>query len=246
MTLPPDAVVRRRPHYRRDGAAVYFLISHRPALTLADSEIALYDALAAAVTIAELAALHPAACERIAAWHDAEIIDLLPPSPPPARPLVAIEPHMDDVALSAGGRRLLRRGEPPVLLLSVTRESNVSGYWTLQRELFDDAAITKLREAESSLVAEFAGGTHRTLGIPDAPLRYRPASEWNAESLMALQDGLAAYLAFPPQTSDVNALAQRLADEVLPLDPAELWLPLGLGGPVDHLMPHDACVVMLA
>ena len=246
MTLPPQAVVRRRPHYRRDGAAVHFLISHRPALTLGDDEIALYDALAAAKPVADLTALHPAAAERVTAWHDAEIVDILPPPPPPARPLVAIEPHMDDIALSAGGRLLLRRGERPVVLLSVTRESNVSGYWTLQREFFDDAAITALREAESSLVAELAGGTHRTLGIPDAPLRYRPAAEWNAMTLMALQDGLAAYLAFPPQPDDVRALAQRLAAEVLPLEPAELWIPLGLGGHTDHRMTRDACVVMIA
>lgn len=246
MTLPPHAVVRRRPHYRRDGAAVYFLISTRPALTLADDEIALYDQLAEAMPVAELTVLHPAAAERITAWLDAEVVDILPSPPPPARPLVAIEPHMDDVALSAGGRLLLRRGERPVVLLSVTRESNVSGYWTLQREFFDDAAITALREAESSLVAELTGGTHRTLGIPDAPLRYRPATEWNAASLMALQDGLAAYLAFPPQADAVRALAQRLADEVLPLDPAELWIPLGLGGHIDHRMTRDACVVMIA
>jgi LmbE family N-acetylglucosaminyl deacetylase len=246
MTLPPHAAVRRRPHYRRDGAAVYFLISHRPALTLADDEIALYDALAEAVTVAELMALHPTANEHLAAWYGAEIIDILPSPPPAARPLVAIEPHMDDVALSAGGRLLLRRGERPVFLLSVTRESNVSGYWTLQREFFNDAAITALREAESSLVAELTGGTHRTLGIPDAPLRYRPASEWNAGALLALQDGLAAYLAFPPQSDDVRALAQRLADAVLPLDPAEVWIPLGLGGHVDHRMTRDACIVMIA
>jgi LmbE family N-acetylglucosaminyl deacetylase len=241
--LTAESVVRRRPHYRRDGSALFFLISQRPALSLADDDIALFDSLGEARRAGELG---PAAADRLAEWYAAEIIDILPPPPPPGRPLVAIEPHMDDVALSAGGRLLLRRGERPVVLLSVTRESNVSGYWTLQREFFDDAEITALREAESSIVAELAGGVHRSLDIPDAPLRYRPASEWNAKNLTMLQDGFAAYYGFPPQPDDIDALAKRLADEVLPLDPAELWIPLGLGGHCDHRITRDACIAMIA
>jgi LmbE family N-acetylglucosaminyl deacetylase len=241
--LTAESVVRRRPHYRRDGSAVFFLISQRPTLTLAEDDIALFDSLGAARRVGDLS---PSVAQRLAEWHAAEVIDILPPPPPPGRPLVAIEPHMDDVALSIGGRLLLRRGERPVVLLSVTRESNVSGYWTLQREFFNDAEITTLREAESSIVAELAGGTHRSLDIPDAPLRYRAAEEWNAKSLVALQDGLAAYLGFPPQHDEIDALAKRLADEVLSLDPAELWIPLGLGGHCDHRITRDACIAMIA
>jgi LmbE family N-acetylglucosaminyl deacetylase len=241
--LTAESVVRRRPHYRRDGSAVFFLISQRPALTLADDDVALFDSLGEARRAGDL---HPNAMQLLAEWYAAEVIDILPPPPPPGRPLVAIEPHMDDVALSAGGRLLLRRGERPVVLLSVTRESNVSGYWTLQREFFDDAAITTLREMESSIVAELAGGVHRSLDIPDAPLRYRPASEWNAKNLMMLQDGFAAYYGFPPQPEEIGALAKRLAEEVLPLDPAELWIPLGLGGHCDHRITRDACIAMIA
>jgi len=175
--LAPEAVVQRRPHYRREGAEVRFLISRRPTLTLADDEMALFDAVAAPTAVASLP---PRALAALAAWHEAEVIDVIPPLAPQGRPLVAIEPHMDDVVLSAGGRLLLHRGKRPVVLLSVTRDSNVSGSWSLQREFFDDAAVTALRVAESDRVVELAGGgEHRSLGIPDAPLRFRPAHEWH-------------------------------------------------------------------
>ena len=243
--LAPEAVVQRRPHFRREGADVRFLISRRPTLTLADDdEIALFDAIAAPTAVAPLP---PRSLAALAAWHDAEVIDVIPPPAPSGRPLVAIEPHMDDVVLSAGGRLLLHRGKRPVVLLSVTRDSNVSGYWSLQREFFDDAAVTALRVAESDRVVDLAGGgEHRSLGIPDAPLRFRPAHEWTADSFHRLHDALAPYLGFPPLPSEVRDIAQRLAEEVLPLDPAELWVPLGLGGHIDHRTTRAACLRMIA
>lgn len=245
IVFPPDAVVQRRPHFRREGSEVRFLISRRPTLTLADDgEIALFDSLAEPVAIASLP---PRALAALAAWHEAEVIDVLPPPAPAARPLVAIEPHMDDVVLSAGGRLLLHRGKRPVVLLSVTRESNVSGYWSLQREFFDDAAVTALRIAESERVVALAGGgEHRSLGIPDAPLRFRPAAHWTADSFLRMHDTLAPYLGYPPVAAEVESIARRLAEEVLPLDPAELWIPLGLGGHVDHRTTRAACLRMIA
>jgi LmbE family N-acetylglucosaminyl deacetylase len=243
--IAADAVVQRRPHFRREGAEVRFLISRRPTLTLADDEeIALFEAVAAPTRVASLP---PRALAALAAWHDAEVIDVLPPRAPAGRPLVAVEPHMDDVVLSAGGRLLLHRGKRPVVLLSVTRDSNVSGYWSLQREFFDDTAVTALRLAESERVIELAGGgEHRSLGIPDAPLRFRPAHEWTVDSFHRLHDALAPYLGFPPLASEVRDVAQRLAEEILPLDPAELWIPLGLGGHIDHRTTRAACLRMIA
>ncbi|HWS71144.1 MAG TPA: PIG-L family deacetylase, partial [Thermoanaerobaculia bacterium] len=243
--LASDAVVQRRPHFRREGAEVRFLISRRATLTLADDdEIALFDAVGAPTAVTLLPA-H--ALVALAAWHDAEVIDVIPPRAAAGRPLVAIEPHMDDVVLSAGGRLLLHRGKRPVVLLSVTRDSNVSGYWSLEREFFDEAAVTALRIAESDRVVDLAGGgEHRSLGIPDAPLRFRPAHEWTADSFHRLHDALAPYLGFPPLESEVRDIARRLAEEVLPLDPAELWIPLGLGGHIDHRTTRAACLRMIA
>jgi LmbE family N-acetylglucosaminyl deacetylase len=245
IALGPDAVVQRRPHYRRDGAAVWFLISRHPTLALADdAQIALFDALAAPAAVASLP---PESLATLAAWHEAEVIDVIPPRAPAERPLVAIEPHMDDVVLSAGGRLLLHRGRRPVVLFSVTRESNVSGYWSLQRAFFDDAAVTALRTAESERIVDLAGGgEHRSLGIPDAPLRFRPAAEWKPESFLRLHDSLAPYLGYPPVESEVRDIARRLAEEILPLDPAEVWIPLGLGGHIDHRTTRAACLRMIA
>ncbi len=221
-----------------------FLISHHPTLTLDDAHIALFDALAQAMPYGD--AVARASEEVLRRWHEAEIIELIPPRAAEGRPLVAIEPHMDDIALSAGGRLLLRRGTQPMVLLATTRQSNVSCYWSLGRDFFDANEVTALRCQESQLAAEFAGASLRILDRPDAPLRFQPAERWNAQSFLRMHDALAPFLGFAPLPHEVRALAEQLAREVLPLDPAELWIPLGLGGHIDHRLTRDACLTMIA
>ncbi len=246
--MDPEAVVKRRPHYRRDGAEVRFLLSHHPALRLAAAEIALFDAIDGRATVAALSARHPRAAAALERWHAAEVVEILSPLPPlpPLRPLVVVEPHMDDAALSAGGRLLRRRGRQPIVLLAATRASNVSCYWMLGRDFFAPGPVTALRIAESELAAEMAGASFRSLDRADAPLRFQPAERWRPASFPGLHDALAPFLAFPPQPGEVRRLAADLARAVLPLDPAELWIPLGAGGHVDHRLTRDACLLLLA
>ena len=241
--MAPDIVVKRRPHYRRDGREVRFLISRHAALTLGDADLPFFDSLGDGVLLHELS---PERQQHVRDWETAGVVELIPKYATSGRPLVAIEPHMDDIALSAGGRLLLRRGTQPVVLLAATRESNVSCYWSLGRDFFDAAEVTSLREAESALAAEFAGASLTVLDRPDAPLRFQPAERWTPESFLRLHDALAPFLGFPPMPEQVRALASQLAERVLPLDPAELWIPLGLGGHIDHRLTRDACLLMIA
>ncbi|HEX3555383.1 MAG TPA: PIG-L family deacetylase [Thermoanaerobaculia bacterium] len=244
---PAIAVVKLRPHYRRDGGEVRFLLSRHPTLRLATEEIALFDAIDGRATVAGLAALHPGAGEVLARWQAAEVVEIVSPAaPPPGPPLVVVEPHMDDVALSAGGRLLRRRGRQPIVLLAATRHSNVSCYWMLGRDFFAAGPVTALRVAESELVADLAGASFRSLDRADAPLRFQPAERWRPDSFLRLHDALAPFLGFPPQPGEVRRLADALAEAVLPLDPAELWIPLGAGGHVDHRLTRDACLRMIA
>jgi LmbE family N-acetylglucosaminyl deacetylase len=256
--MDPAAVVRRRPHYRRAGGEVFFLLSRHPALALTAAEAALFDAIDGGATVAELTARHPGAAAALERWQAAEVVELVspvaPPSPPtpptppraPGPPLVVIEPHMDDAALSAGGRLLRRRGLQPIVLLAATRQSNVSCYWSLGRDFFAPGPVTALRIAESELAAELAGASFRSLDRADAPLRFQPAERWCPESFPRLHDALAPYLAFPPQPGEVRRLAAALTEAILPLAPAELWMPLGAGGHIDHRLTRDACLLMIA
>jgi len=235
-------LVKRRPHFRREGREVRFLISRHVTLTLDDAHTTLFDALEEGLALGD-AASHEAL---IREWHAAEIVELIPPRATEGRPLVAIEPHMDDVALSAGGRLLLRRGTQPIVLLASTRESNVSCYWSLGRDFFDANEVTALRCAESELAAQFAGASLVILDRPDAPLRFQPAERWSPQSFLRMHDALAPFLGFAPQAGEARALSEQLAREVLALEPAELWIPLGLGGHIDHRMTRDACLMMIA
>ncbi|HEV7370441.1 PIG-L deacetylase family protein [Arenibaculum sp.] len=246
-----DRVVVVRPGFHLRGLAVTFLISRRPALVLDPPSAALFAAVDGEAGLDGLERRFPGARAALDAWHAAGIVEFVPRAamramPGTGRPLVVVEPHMDDAALSVGGRLLNRRGSRRMIVLSLTRQSNVSCYWSLGRDFFDADRVTELRLAESRLAAALAGAEHVALPLADAPLRFRPAEDWSPGAFVRLHDALAAFLAFPPLPAEVGRAAALLADAVLSLDPAELWLPLGLGGHVDHRLTRDAGLAMLA
>ncbi len=244
-TTAPERVVLR-PHYRRQGREVRSLLSDRPVLWLRREEVELFDALADRPAVGDLLARFPGAEPSLSAWHRARVVERLRRAPATAgRPLVVVEPHMHDAAFSVGGRLLQLAGRRRVVVLSVCGRSSLDRQGALRGSPLDAEAVTALRLAESGVVCELLGAEHRALDLPDAPLRLRPAEEWTRESLPRLRDALAAFLAFPPLPGEVRRLARRLAAAILPLDPAELWIPMGVGGHVDHRVTRDACLAFL-
>jgi LmbE family N-acetylglucosaminyl deacetylase len=236
-----------RPHYRRRDRQLYFMISRRPSLELSPEEVLLYDGIDGRKTVAELEGTHPRPGAQLLRWHEAGIVELIPPIRSPAGPhLVVIEPHMDDAALSAGGRLLHRRGRCRITILSVVRWSNFTSYLYLKRDFLDFRAITDLRLQESILAARLLGAEHRCLDWTDAPLRFRPAERWSMETVDRFMMAPDAFVGMPPDPRDVSLIAERLMHEVGLLAPDELWIPLGLGDHVDHRTTRSACILMLA
>ena len=114
MNLDDETMVALRPHYRRRGRDVFFLVAKKPALSLEVPELALFDAIDGTRTVAQLCANDSERLASLRRWHQAGLIDLVPPLPPvPRHPhVVVVEPHLDDAVLSTGGRLLNRRGIP--------------------------------------------------------------------------------------------------------------------------------------
>jgi len=191
--------------------------------------------------------MYPGAGDRLVQWHQAEIVELIPPITPPSRPhLVVIEPHMDDAVLSAGGRLLHRRGQCRMTILSVVKWSNFTTYLLLKRNFLDLQEITELRQEESALVARVLGAEHRCLDWSDAPIRFWPAERWSAQTVERFSAAPQAFVKLLPNYGDVALLAEELTQTLSALAPDELWIPMGLGDHIDHRSTRSACLLMLS
>jgi LmbE family N-acetylglucosaminyl deacetylase len=236
-----------RPHIQRRDLNLYFMISSRPILELPREEVLLYDSVDGRRTVAELEEMCPGARDRLLSWREAAIIELIPPVDSTATPhLVVIEPHMDDAALSAGGRLLHRRGRCRITILSVVKWSNFTSYLLLRRNFLDVREITELRQQESALVARILAAEHRCLDWTDAPLRFWPVERWCPTTTETFNKSPQDFVRGFPNPGEVSLLAAQLLQELSILAPDELWIPMGLGDHLDHRTTRSACLLMLA
>jgi LmbE family N-acetylglucosaminyl deacetylase len=223
------------------------MISRRPLWELSPVEVPVFEGIDGRRTAAELEEMHPGAGELLLKWHEAEILELIPPITAPARPhLVVIEPHMDDAVLSAAGRLLHRRGRCRITIMSVVRWSNFTSYMALKRDFLNVRDITNLRQRESALVARYLGAEYRCLDWTDAPICFWPSERWSPATVERFNVSTQTFVNLFPNAKDVALLAEQLAHELSVLAPDELWIPMGLGEHVDHRTTRNACLLMLA
>ena len=232
-----------RPHIRRRDLNLYFMISTRPLLELSREDVPLFDSIDGRRTLAELEKTCPGASDRLLRWHEAAIVELIPPIASPSAPhLVVIEPHMDDAALSTGGSLLHRRGRCRITILSVVKWSNFTSYLLLKRNYLDVSEISTLRQQESVLVARMLGAEHRCLNWNDAPLRFYPSERWSPATVEEFNKAPQDFAKGFPNPNEVSLLAEQLTQELTTLRPDELWIPMGLGDHLDHRTTRSACL----
>ncbi len=121
-----------------------------------------------------------------------------------------VSPHLDDVALSCGAQLLSRRTERNVVATVFSAASGRARKRYQRRRQEDRAAL------------EGVGAEVRHLGLLDAP--YRLEVGFDAPALSSV-----------PSLGDVECVGQLLVPLIEEVRPAEVWLPLGIGGHVDHL-----------
>ena len=174
---------------------------------------------------------------------------------------VFVSPHPDDAALSCGGLigRLRARGEPVAIVTVFCGPGPLSALTPYQREalgfgsppdsnIADAQApgaaptpeqVMAVRRAEDESFARFAGASVVLLNLPDAVFRGYEGDE----QLMG-----------PPRPEDrapVDELRAALA-KLLPEGPerlerrGRLYLPLSIGGHVDHRLTRRAAMALLA
>jgi LmbE family N-acetylglucosaminyl deacetylase len=236
-----------RPHIHRRDGSLFFMISRRPLLELSPDEVAIYESIDGRKTVAEIELTHPGAAELLVRWQEASILELFAPTSSPTGPhLVVIEPHMDDAALSVGGRLLNRRGRCRITILSVVKWSNFTSYLLSSRNALTVAEVTTLREQESALAARLLGAGHLCLDWSDAPIRLLAAERWSTATMETFKQDPGAFVHLFPNQQDVSQIAEKLKRALAALSPDEIWIPMGLGDHVDHRTTRSACLRMLA
>lgn len=236
-----------RPQIRRRGRSLFFMVSSQPVFELSSEDTSLHDSTDGRKTVAELEVMYPGARDRLSKWHEASIVEFVPPIAPPAGPhLVVIEPHLDDAVFSAGGRLLHRRGQCRITILTVVKWSNFTRCLASGHDFVDVQEVSQLRLRESALAASMLGATHCTLDRRDALLGIYPSDSWTAAYIERFNKAPQDFRNRCPDPREISELAQQLMQELSELAPDELWIPMGLGGHLDHRTTRSACLLMLA
>ena len=141
---------------------------------------------------------------------------LVPQRRPAGGQLVVLEPHHDDLALSASGL-LLSQPRPLTVITVFTRSTSAHSLVRAQHPGED--AISRLRAEEAHQALKPLGATHRMLGYRDARPPYGPYD--------------------PATLRQITADLERVLTDVGG-DDAELLAPAAVTRHPDHLLVHEA------
>lgn len=137
---------------------------------------------------------------------------------------IIVSPHLDDAALSCGGRML---GDQSVLVVNIFSKT---AWWRFGHEGADREKIQACREMEETLVARLSGSHVLALGLPEALLRGYAMDEVFGKVRDEESGSTGA---------EIREAVLKLAEE----NPLSHWfLPLGVGNHVDHVLTRDAAV----
>jgi LmbE family N-acetylglucosaminyl deacetylase len=245
-SLPDDIVPLRSPNFHEKAGSLYFLISRQQHTPLLDSEKAIWEAVDGKTSVASLRSRFAGADNVLERFASLGVCELPPVGfPLHRRRILIIEPHMDDAALSVGGTMFLRRNECEFTVLSLAGVSNFTSYYEVDREFFDIAEVSALRKAESTLFLKHLGGHHLTLGLLEAPLRYRNA-RWTLDWFRSHREAMWTLVARSPGPGELEEWTKKLAQFLGGFESEEIWIPLGVGNHVDHQLARDACLQVLS
>ncbi|MGQ4388791.1 PIG-L deacetylase family protein [Streptomyces sp. SAS_270] len=158
--------------------------------------------------------------------HDHHVIELMAPHDgrpyfierrhPSGRPVLAIEPHHDDFALSASGTFL---AHPRRLTVATVFTRSTSVHPALEDAYTTEAAVSDLRNREGAAALAPLGANRVLLGHKDADPPYRPYSPDRLEQI----------------TDELREVVDAHPD-------AELLAPAAVTRHPDHLLVHEAAV----
>lgn len=243
--LPQDWLLIATPHLQLRGNSLFSIGVPGRGRVLSPPELELFKVLQQAVTVREaLQRCGPAADLLIRDFMRERLFVLIEGSFPANRPRVlVIEPHADDAVLSVGGTMWLRRHERAFVIATMASRSNHTRYRDLGGN-HDISDVTEIRRRESDLVARMLGGTHVSVGMTDAVLRYRD-TEWTAEFYRRHRMAISASISRAADEAELRRWTEAVRRLVIEHQPTEIWFPLG-GPHADHMLTTDSCFAAFA
>ncbi|MCL6262753.1 PIG-L family deacetylase [Craterilacuibacter sp. RT1T] len=222
----------------------------RPEAKLNADETKVWHSIDGFISNRDIEIRHPSALKHLVKFHDKGWCEFIEPHFPIARKSVlVVEPHMDDAAFSVGGLMLARRNECRFTILSMTGVSNYTeGMGFSTPMLFPTTTVSRLRNAESALMARMIGGEHLSFSMPDAPLRYADLnknSSWSIEWFIQHSLAIEAFIKHRASLDERCIIEKLIADFIEKNKYEEVWLPMGLGWHSDHELTRDAWLNML-
>ena len=236
-----DTIIAARPHFRREGDQLYFFLSERPLHSLNPAEAVVWEKLQAGPAIfkdlpdtkAAESLVHSGLAEAIAPIHERN-----------RRPILVIEPHCDDAALSIGATMWQMRREVEFHLLTMASRSNYTSAFHLHRNYFDRGQITRMRAAEGELFARHLGGHYYCAGMAEATLRYHD-SDWDLAFFNAHEVATAISNNRRAPRATLDAWIARLREFLKDRSFDEIWVPLGAGTHSDHDLARNAALEVI-
>lgn len=237
-----DFVVLRRPHFRLDRDALFFMVSERPFRQLSGAELELWRAIHQPVAMGVLRERFPGLADKvIQEFWQSRLCELVEPAfPETRRRVLVIEPHADDAALSLAGVMWLRRHECAFTIATLASRSNFTSYYMLGRDFFDVGRVTQIRRSESELFARIVGGSYVAAGMTDAVLRYRDC-DWTLDFFQHHQTSIAVATSRSPDKLERDRWTEAVRQLLAETASDEVWIPLG-GHHVDHRLTTSACL----
>lgn len=137
---------------------------------------------------------------------------------------IVLSPHPDDAALSAAHVLMASHGES-VMVVDVFSQT---AWWRLSESAGDLDEIQRVRFAEEQLMARMADVKLRVLGLPEALLRGHRLDDVFASEMDHLDRGAA------------DKLRESIKQIVAEHPHARWYLPMGVGGHIDHRIVKEA------
>ena len=243
--LPQDWLLIATPHLQLRGNSLFSVGVPGPGRELSPPEMQLLNVLQQAVTVRQaLQRCGPAADSLIRDFLRERLFVLVEASFPANRPRVlVIEPHADDAVLSVGGTMWLRRHERAFVIATMASRSNHTRYRDLGGN-HDISGVTEIRRGESDLAARMLGGSHVSVGMTDAGLRYRD-TEWTSEFYRRHRMAISASISRVADETELRRWTEAVRRLVIEHQPTEIWFPLG-GPHADHMLTADSCFAAFA
>lgn len=151
---------------------------------------------------------------------------------------IIVSPHLDDAALSCGGRML---GDQSMLVLNVFSQT---AWWRFGHGAEDAGKIQGCRQMEEELVSRLSGATMQELGLPEALLRGYAMEDVFADGRGPRAGRLNEEVARRDGDASVkirDAVAGLAREHPL----AHWFVPLAVGDHIDHRLTRDAAVESL-